>query len=381
MNINGLLCKVIFDNNPTNEFYIEESFPLDWMYPYQTPFSVIMKINRKPLPELTQDIFDLDHKFWEDFTTRLCGNWIKYETTVKEICDFAERTYVRNNYKGYIGDRAFVRDDDAQKAFSKLRSSQAGVYAWRLGPQCPPEYRQKSKATQDALVRETDFAFKQAFAFCPFSPEAVYRYVNFLLQFGRFDDAILIAETCKKLDPYNDQITNLIEQLKQFKTQSGERVQAMGQLDQMEAAARNNTNDIHNLLSLANIYMQMQQTNRAVDLLNQALANPNIKFNEVAGVAQSFAQIGNLGRLEEALKKLAGLAPGQPEPLYDLAALQAITGQTKVALENLKTCLELSTKRLITDPKARDLLATARTDPRFNPIRSSPEFQKLVPAK
>ena len=46
MEINGLLCKVIFDNNPTNEFYVEESFPLDWMYNYETPFGVIMKINR-----------------------------------------------------------------------------------------------------------------------------------------------------------------------------------------------------------------------------------------------------------------------------------------------------------------------------------------------
>ena len=31
------------------------------------------------------------------------------------------------------------------------------------------------------MTRETDFAFKQSFAFCPYSPEAVYRYVNFLL--------------------------------------------------------------------------------------------------------------------------------------------------------------------------------------------------------
>ena len=46
MVINGLLCKVIFDNNPTNEFFVEESFPLDWMYHYETPFGVIMKINR-----------------------------------------------------------------------------------------------------------------------------------------------------------------------------------------------------------------------------------------------------------------------------------------------------------------------------------------------
>jgi len=47
MNINGLLTKVIFDHNPKNEFFVEESFPLDWMYPHLTPFGIIMKINRQ----------------------------------------------------------------------------------------------------------------------------------------------------------------------------------------------------------------------------------------------------------------------------------------------------------------------------------------------
>ena len=379
MNINGLLCKVIFDNCPTNEFYVEESFPLEWMYPYETPFSVILKVNRNPLPELTPEVFDLDHKFWTDFTPRLCGNWITYNTTVKEICDFAERTYIRNNYQGYIGNRSFVRDDDAQKAFSKLRSSQAGVYAWRLSSQCPPQYRQKSKATQDALAREADFAFKQAFAFCPYSPEAVYRYVNFLLQFGRFEDAIMVAETCKKLDPYNEAISNLITQLKSFRNQNAERSQAIGQLERMEATARTNPNDLPNLITLGASCLQMQQTNRGLELLDQALANPAIKFNDAAACAQYFAQAGNLPKLETALKKLVALAPGQPEPLYDLAALQAVTGQAPVALENLKSVLQLSARRIASNRSARDLLAAARTDPRFNALRALPEFQKLVP--
>ena len=88
MNINGLLCKVIFDNNPTNSFYVEESFPLKWMYPYETPFGIIMKINRNPLPELPDEVFKLDHEFWSKFSTRLCGNWITYDTSVQQIVDF-----------------------------------------------------------------------------------------------------------------------------------------------------------------------------------------------------------------------------------------------------------------------------------------------------
>jgi tetratricopeptide (TPR) repeat protein len=379
MNINGLLCRVIFDNCPTNEFYVEESFPLDWMYPYETPFGIIMKINRNPQPELSQDVFDLDHKFWTDFSTRLCGNWITYDTTVKEITDFAERTYINNNYRGYTGDHAFVRDNDAQKAFSKLRSSQAGMYYWRLGPQCPPEFRQKSAASQEALRRETDFAFKQSFAFCPYSPEAVYRYVNFLIQYGRFDDAILIAETCQKLDPYNQSITDLISQLKSYKAQSAERSQAIGQVNVMENTARTNPGDIHNLIMLGGTYLAMQQTNRAVELFNQALGTPGLKFNEATAIAQYFAQAGNLTKLESTLEKLVELAPDQPETHYDLGALQAITGHTKESLENLKTALQLNARQLAAKkPGARDLRETLQTDRRYDPIRNLPEFQKMA---
>jgi tetratricopeptide (TPR) repeat protein len=379
MNINGLLCRVIFDNCPTNEFYVEESFPLDWMYPYETPFGIIMKINRNPQPELSQDVFDLDHKFWTDFSTRLCGNWITYDTSVKQITDFAERTYINNNYRGYTGDHAFVRDNDAQKAFSKLRSSQAGMYYWRLGPQCPPEFRQKSAASQEALRRETDFAFKQSFAFCPYSPEAVYRYVNFLIQYGRFDDAILIAETCQKLDPYNQSITDLISQLKSFKAQSAERSQAISQVDIMENTAHTNPGDIHNLIMLGGTYLAMQQTNRAVELFNQALGTPGLKFNEATAIAQYFAQAGNLTKLESTLEKLVELAPDQPETHYDLGALQAITGHTKESLENLKTALQLNARQLAAKkPGARDLRETLQTDRRYDPIRNLPEFQKMA---
>src|SRR5437868_1854136 len=128
MAINALLAKVIFDKNPTNEFYVEESFPLEWMYPHLTPFGVIMKINRQQLPELSQEVCDRDHVFWKDYSTRLIGDWIDYDTPIKDITEFAESVYVNKDYSKFKGDPRFVRDDDGQKAFSKLRSSIAGVY-------------------------------------------------------------------------------------------------------------------------------------------------------------------------------------------------------------------------------------------------------------
>ena len=122
MMINGLLCKVIFDHNPTNDFYVEESFPLDWMYPYETPAGIIMKINRNPLPELSDDVFKKDHEFWSKYSERLIGNWITYDTTVQQIADFAQKVYLGNNYDGFTGDRKFIRDDDGAEGV--LQTSQ-----------------------------------------------------------------------------------------------------------------------------------------------------------------------------------------------------------------------------------------------------------------
>ena len=69
MEINGLIAKVILDKNPDHEFYIEESFPLDWMYPYLEPHGLIFKINHQPLPGLSDEIVGQDHDYWRS----LCG--------------------------------------------------------------------------------------------------------------------------------------------------------------------------------------------------------------------------------------------------------------------------------------------------------------------
>ncbi len=393
MMINGLLCRVIFDKNPTNSFYVEESFPLEWMYPYETPFGIIMKINRNPIVTLPDDVFKRDHAFWTKYSERLIGNWITYDTSVQQIADWVEKVYLRNDYSGFTGDRRFIRDDGGQKAFSKLRSSQAGMYAWRLRllfPSPPPDpqylpYRPKSDAEMEQLRKECDFAFKQSFAFCPYSPEAVIRYANFLFQFQRFDDALIIAKTCHKLDPYNPQISDLIDQINSIKQRVAGNAQATAQLQQMETEAHDHPANVQNLLQLSDAYLQLQQTNEAVALLDQTLTNSALTYNESAAAAQLYSRLGYayLGKLEPALQKLASLAPEpvRPEAYYDLAAIKAVLGKTSEALDDLRIAMDLNAKRLARDPKASDLAATNRTDARFDALRNLPEYQKIFPPK
>jgi tetratricopeptide (TPR) repeat protein len=412
MNINGLLTKVIFDHNPKNDFYVEESFPLDWMYPHLTPYGIIMKINRQPLAGFTEDILNRDHQFWKQFSKRLTGDIIDYDTPLKDIAAWIEKTYLRRNFEGFTGDRRFAHDDDAQKSFSKLRSSIGGIYAWRLSPVAPAEYRPKSDTEFRRLLKETDFAFRQAFAFCPYSPEAVFRYCQLLLspQVQRFDDALIVAETCLKLDPYNGQVRGLVETIKSYKQQTA----AYGAFQQMEDAVRKNPADFQAAFNLAGVYLQMQQTNQAVQVLDGVLnhpkadaaalrgliqgynsfghrpglqksvdkleaADPKPDGNTLLSLAQAYATLGNATKLESSLERLTKAMPASPEAWYDLAVLKAGLGKPAEALPALRQALELSAKRLQQDPKARDLLANARNEERFGPLRQSPEFRKLVP--
>jgi tetratricopeptide (TPR) repeat protein len=122
----------------------------------------------------------------------------------------------------------------------------------------------------------------------------------------------------------------------------------------------------------------MQQTNRVTELFDQALANTNIPPSAIEVIAQFYAQTGNLPKLENSLEELAKIIPNQPEPWYDLAALKAVIGKNEEALQDLHRSLDLSAARLKTNSAARDLLAEARKDQRFNSLHNLPDFQKLI---
>jgi len=381
MGINGGLTKVIFDRNPTNEFYVEESFPLDWMYPYLSPYGVIMKVNREPVGEITDETVRRDHEFWTHYSERLIGNWVTYDTPLKEIADFVEKVYVRHDFDGFKGDRKFLRDDDAQKYFSHYRGCIASsVYNWRFNTTQNPAEKQR-------MLKEADFAYRQAFAFAPFSPEVVYRYVNLLATTGRWDDAVLVAATCFKLDPNNAQVDGLVKNLTAAKNaQAGSIIrpdpaQMQSKLQQMEKDARDNPNNFQAAFNLAGAYMQMQQRDKALAVLDQILANPMVNAQSVMVLAQGYAQLSDAPRLEAALQKLVQLAPDSPEAWNNLAGIETALGKTSEALNALRHCVEENAKRLAQNPKAKDLLPSIRSDARFTALRQSKEFQQLIGTK
>ena len=219
MNVIGireLLTKTIFDKNPGREFYLEESFPLDWMYPQLEPHGLIFKLNRQALSKMSDETVQSDHDYWAKYVQPMIGGWLNDDTSVAEVAAFAGKTFGRHDFSGFKGDPRFIENACSHKMFSKLRSSIAGLYAWRVN-------HAAGAADKERMAREADFAFRQAWVLCPYSPEAVYRYVNFLLAQNRGADAVLVAETAAKLPEMKGeagaQMRSLVEQLKNFQKQ------------------------------------------------------------------------------------------------------------------------------------------------------------------
>ena len=106
---------------------------------------------------------------------------------------FVDKVYLNDNLSGFGGDSRYVQNEIPQRSFSKLRSSIGGLYAWRAQNSQSSEEKQR-------MLKEADFAFRQAFALYPSSPEVVFRYVSLLLAQKRLEDGISLAEAAVRLE-------------------------------------------------------------------------------------------------------------------------------------------------------------------------------------
>jgi tetratricopeptide (TPR) repeat protein len=386
MGINSYVTKSMFDANPDHEFYVEESYPMDWMYPNLLPFGVIMKVNRQPV-ELTEADMMRDHEFWSQYSTRLIGNWITYDTPVKEVCDFAERVYLHHDYTGFTGDLKFVRDDDAQKGFSKLRSAiGSSIYQNRGNSGRPPAQRAR-------LLKEAEFALKQAFAYCPYS-EGASKYAQLLLEAGRTEDALLVARTFQKLDPYNRQVQGMLLELL---VNTGKRDEAVAtakrllEFDPDNPQMESILNQLQNgkaasaPVSAQEIFGQIDsliaagRNTDAASILDKIMQTPQANAMLLMQIAQRFAQLRDLPKAEQAIVRATEVEPNVSETWYNLANVRAFEGHAAEAADALKKALAANVVERAANPNFMDLRENARTNPMFNSIRATPEFRAVVP--
>ncbi len=169
MEINGILCDMMFKKNKSRHaFYVEESYPIRWMFPYMTPHGLILKLNNEKCRISQRNTTD-DMDLWD---------W-----------------YMRR----HTSDRSFRRDIVAQKSFSKLRSAIAGLYARRN------------------YVVNAERAFIEARMMYEFSPESALRLSQEVYLPRRlYRETIRVLERLHEIDPNNAKIVPLLDHVRKI---------------------------------------------------------------------------------------------------------------------------------------------------------------------
>jgi tetratricopeptide (TPR) repeat protein len=439
MDINARLAKTIFEENPDHEFYVEESFPLAWMYPHLRPAGIIMKLGREPIDEFDEAIFTKDRRFWQAYSERLIGDWITEDTPVEDICNWIERTYQRHDLSDFQGSHEFIRDNDAQKGFSKLRAAIAGLYTWRSLNTKDPTLRQRYQ-------REAHFAYRQAIAFGPINPETVFKFINLLTEMGHLDQGIRVAQCYYNLDPANPSSKIFIRQAIHNRTlhliksgqfdQAIESTKLLERIDpeggkllkiqllenrELNLAARGEFNEAiliterlqkidpagNHLIRQSHYKRQATNEEFIIDRFEKSPANPTNfvqaiyihgrrgRTNEILTAINTFNPLAgedpkNLNFIKNAYgliqrwedkavidEKLTTLTPDDYAPWFDLAQTRLQLQQTNHATQALKEALTRFEKGTESS-SAVNIIDAIRTNAIFAPLREHPEIKPFL---
>ena len=171
MGINGILAKLIFDQNKDKHpFYVEESYVIPWMYPYLSPAGVIMKLNQEPLPAPQQD-----PKLWQNI--------------IKQDFVFGGQFFTN-----YYARTAIQQNIYAKDTYCKMRCAMAGIYEFR------------------GMVNAAEAAYQQAITFSPANPEASFRLSNLYLRLNQPDKSIQTLRTLSHALPDNQLVREALQQ-------------------------------------------------------------------------------------------------------------------------------------------------------------------------
>lgn len=170
MGVNGILLRKLVDlNKDSHQFFVEESYAIDWMYPYMTPHGLIMKLNNTTMKTFPAEMVKKDWDYWNALEAKL------------------------------IDQPDVAGSDTAIKAFSKCRCAIAGLYL-------------KHGMPEQAIA-----AFQQALRLTPNAPEPNFRLANIYKDRGDYDKAGDIILKYMQHDIPIDQMVKPTQYLKELR--------------------------------------------------------------------------------------------------------------------------------------------------------------------
>ena len=272
MEINGILTKMMFDHERLRHaFYVEESYVIQWMYPYLTPHGLIMKINANP-NAMNADIVKNDMEFWDWYTRRL------------------------------LRDPAFRRDFPAQKSFSKLRAAIAGLYS------------------HSGIYSMADQAYREAVLLYPASPEATFRYIQEVqMPLRRWDAVTDLLDYTDRVDPNNTRTSQLRVYVRKLKDVGAK-------IEEFKAKAAKGPLSAIDSISLAQCYHSVGQDGKCVETVRKTLALPDAddEFDILYLAGHLLSSCSLRGDAANAMKRALAKMPANLDPRYRLELINIL---------------------------------------------------------
>jgi tetratricopeptide (TPR) repeat protein len=309
------IAQWIFEKNKDKrEFFIEESFPMEWTYAYAVPNGLSYRLNKEPLETLPAEVVAEDFRYWNDYVERL------------------------------LADKNFHEDFDAKRSFSKLRNSTGNLYRARQ------------------MWNEAERAYRQALQLHPNNMESLVALSDILRAQKRWDEMAEMWDRAIEGDPNNRAVAKARERVTRLREADREIAALQSEL----AANPQNPEIVSNLLRL---YMETGQPDLArqqLELSAQAFGdNPDflkfaVDFSNSNGQWQ--AGLGPARRLANVMSNDAGV-------WLALARFEFANREMNAFLESARRAVQLG------GIQAKSALAN---DPMYAMVRGTPEFQQLL---
>ena len=311
----SVVTRLIWEKNrDAHEFFVEESFPLEWSYDHAEPHGLVYRINREPLKEIPLDLVRKDFEFWDAYVIKLKGN------------------------------PEYAKDLDALRSFSKLRASTGNLYRHRK------------------MDAEAERVYRQALELWPGNGESLNALNGILWDRSEFDGVLTMLQPALDADP------NSIA-LWQMYLIAEKRKELQGAIVIGEEAVAKETASSAAVQKLLELYASVGDTNKVAALLGNSI--PLLaKDAAFLKVAVEYGEAGGLPESElAAATALVALEPDIAENQLALA---------RAALRNNKRPEFFSAVRLAMEMAGLPMREVLAKSQEFDSVRNEPEFQAIL---
>jgi tetratricopeptide (TPR) repeat protein len=298
------------DGTPRH-FFVEESFPMPWSYPYAVPHGLCYEIQHDPLPALPPGTAEKDIAWWDD--------------------------YIKNHLEATPG---FENDELAHHSFAKLRNTGGNIYMFRN------------------MGADAEKAYRQALYLWPANTETTGNLVNLLTAEGRFKDARdLIAESLP-IDPNSKPLQHL-----QVITEA--RLKAFQDLPSQLAALQANPGNRQLLSPVIQSLLILGRQAELDAIISNAIAESPTDVAFLRDMINFYASQQRIPKALEVALVLQKAQPNQWDVPYTICKYQFITGQREAGYASLHQAVLLGGNAALQQISRETMFQQLAADPAF----------------